>query len=396
MQFDDTDNKALMYDAAKVQATVVGHVSLWRFSLDGNLEKIENLPSYRDCDAFACGLGRVVAFYSISGTGHLRVMDYDFNEIWEDDGAEDAIRDLLMDSDNNIYIASNESGKEIRKRDSDGDEVWSYSPNDYAKCLARDTSGNIYAGTDWNATPIIKLNSSGVKQWDNDDCNDNVIAVNDTGTCVYGRRGEQLIKLNSSGVKQWDYDTQKSHLANEPNVECLAVDSNGGIIVGTGWCAQYDETDYDTYGASYEGWEIGGEIQADAVISKYGGDILYRCLLTHTTAADNEPGVGANWETYWVVMPYKNLWKISSSGTRIWTACIKEGSYDNITHIVTDSDDNIYVAIIGVGFSAVIKLNSSGVEQWQFDINERIHDIAVIDTEDYKHFFVGSEDKLYN
>lgn len=30
-----------------------------------------------------------------------------------------------------------------------------------------------------------------------------------------------------------------------------------------------------------------------------GGDI-YRCILSHTSAADNEPGVGANWTTFWI------------------------------------------------------------------------------------------------
>jgi hypothetical protein len=30
------------------------------------------------------------------------------------------------------------------------------------------------------------------------------------------------------------------------------------------------------------------------------GGLVYRCILNHTSATDNEPGVGANWETYWV------------------------------------------------------------------------------------------------
>lgn len=31
--------------------------------------------------------------------------------------------------------------------------------------------------------------------------------------------------------------------------------------------------------------------------------VIYRCILAHTSSADDEPGVGVNWETYWILAP---------------------------------------------------------------------------------------------
>jgi len=43
------------------------------------------------------------------------------------------------------------------------------------------------------------------------------------------------------------------------------------------------------------------------------GTAAYKCILNHTSTANDEPGVGANWTTYWSLQgdgsntkPYKN------------------------------------------------------------------------------------------
>ena len=50
------------------------------------------------------------------------------------------------------------------------------------------------------------------------------------------------------------------------------------------------------------------DLDAWAVSTSYSVDDLvknnskrYKCIQNHTSSADDEPGVGANWETYWTL-----------------------------------------------------------------------------------------------
>jgi hypothetical protein len=53
-------------------------------------------------------------------------------------------------------------------------------------------------------------------------------------------------------------------------------------------------------------------LEAPTVV--YNGSFLYGCTATHTSSSDNEPGVGANWENYWeAVLPFTGIWELSHS-----------------------------------------------------------------------------------
>jgi hypothetical protein len=50
------------------------------------------------------------------------------------------------------------------------------------------------------------------------------------------------------------------------------------------------------------GWIVTTDYQVDDAVTN-GGE-TYVCIQTHTASATDEPGVGANWEDYWVLIDY--------------------------------------------------------------------------------------------
>jgi len=51
---------------------------------------------------------------------------------------------------------------------------------------------------------------------------------------------------------------------------------------------------------TYTQWLVSTVYVVDNVV--VNNSVVYRCIQGHTSTTDDEPGTGANWETYWVVM----------------------------------------------------------------------------------------------
>jgi hypothetical protein len=237
---------------------------------------------------------------------------------------------------------------------------------DYGYGIAVDASGNVYVvGTSaatWGA-PIIdhagnydafvaKLNSSGVRQWntfmgsaDNDigygiavDSSGNVYVTgysNATwGTPVNDYAGNYdgfAAKLNSSGVRQWNTFMGST---SQDYGSAIAVDASGNVYV-----AGYS---YDTWGTP---------------VNDYAG---------------NYDGFAA---------------KLNSSGVRQWNTFMGSASQDYGRAIAVDASGNVYVAgysdatwatpindYAGNYDAFAVKLNSSGVRQWNTFIGSASRD----------------------
>ena len=82
-------------------------------------------------------------------------------------------------------------------------------------------------------------------------------------------------------------------------------------------------------------WLTGTAFSVDDLVSNNGS--TYACILDHTSSATDEPGVGANTDTYWTIFVSGGLDGTDGSG---WTG----GSYDAGTGVVTFTSDD------GLGF----------------------------------------------
>lgn len=90
----------------------------------------------------------------------------------------------------------------------------------------------------------------------------------------------------------------------------------GGSAQGTH--RGYFDAAFGTYGVgsivstSYANWS-GDTVHYTAGQYVFNYDAKYRCILTHDSSYDDEPGYGVNWETYWVLVPAFTEWAQDTS-----------------------------------------------------------------------------------
>jgi hypothetical protein len=99
------------------------------------------------------------------------------------------------------------------------------------------------------------------------------------------------------------------------------------------WAIRASKGDSSAALAWHDGYTVGHSYVASTdVCSNWvsGRKVLYLCILNHTGAAADEPGIGANWATYWAVMADPG-----SATAEGWT-----GISD--TWVYSGSDDPVY------------------------------------------------------
>jgi len=69
--------------------------------------------------------------------------------------------------------------------------------------------------------------------------------------------------------------------------------------------------------ADASAWALSTAYSAGDYVSN--DDTIYRCITAHTSSADDEPGTGANWTTYWS----EASWKWNLAGCKRWTATVE-------------------------------------------------------------------------
>jgi len=243
---------------------------------------------------------------------------------------------------------------------------------DKARSMVIDAAGNAYiagwangAGTEDYAT--VKYNASGVEQWAatydeaggrdaietgfaNPDVQGDLIAVDGSGNVYVTGWSEgatsidiATIKYNSSGVEQWvaRYGPSSTEFY-MPGA--IAVDNATG----------------DVYVIGSESFLFTG------ILIKYNAAGAEQWVIDPSTRG-GEIAVGVNGDIY---VSGSAVTKYNAAGDSIWTATYSGPltSFNGVTDMVLDENDNVYVTGVGVdGFKwvyCVIKYDSSGTQLW--------------------------------
>ena len=330
------------------------------------------------------------------------------------------VEDLAIDSSGNVYVTGyyTSSGSSTSyatvKYDPDGLELWvnSYDSDpagrgtNRAQAIAVDAEGNVYVtGTVDDAVPgyfcgTIKYDTDGVFQWEtfytnaahSEACMDIGLFEDSSNgqTYVYVAVADQttdenafaIIKHNSSGDEEWvrTYSFIGSDdYGNTPT--SLAVDADGNVYL-----AGSSETVQGYYAATVVAFDKGGvelwegsgysilanDSQFDAITVDASGNVYLTGYATYSYFSGGYQRTG-----YDLIAA-----RYDSSGTEQWV--LRYGDPTTIAvgkAITVDDSGNVYVGGDVPTTSsdrdyALIKLNSSGVEQWArfFDGGKQGHD----------------------
>jgi hypothetical protein len=154
----------------------------------------------------------------------------------------------------------------------------------------------------------------------------------------------------------------------------------GGLPTG----AITAHTDYDPSAqVAYAVWATAGSYLAVGAagaskteVFKYDVDlneIHYACILAHTSASSNEPGVGADWETYWRLM---DEWAtdatghiIAAAGQAYYLFVVDSGGWIK-AFVCEDSAGNFQIPAYDparyVAIAFKLQDHSSGASPWVF------------------------------
>lgn len=248
---------------------------------------------------------------------------------------------LAVDGQGNLLFGNADSsgGYNIFKYTNSGSEIWKKQhSNRVIWAVATDKAGNSYFAGEKTTTSITtrKFNAAGTEQWTaNHDATVYAIAVDASGNVytVGDVSGGSVTtrKYNSSGTEQWT----ANHGA---TVRAIAVDSSGNVY---------------TYGHSVSGYHLrkynsSGTLQWSADTGGTGYGI----------ALDSDGNC-------YVCLYDGYVKKFNASGTEITTGGFPITIAMTLRAIKVDQFGDIFVGG-GVSYGkTLIKLNSSGVEQWR-------------------------------
>lgn len=218
------------------------------------------------------------------------------------------------------------------------------------KYIAKSSTGDVHLGLLGPTGNAVKLSNLGALQWQkNTTINNYGVAVDSSGnTYIAGDvsfTAAQLVKFDSSGAIVWQRKT-----ATAVTFTSLAVDASSNVYVGT----------------------------SEGTLVKYNssGTIQWQRKLASTAYnAITVDGSGNVYATGYSVVGSRSdiqVVKYNSSGTIQWQTALSTGYTSTNTRgydIKLDSTGNVIIAGIGVvtgyNYFHVIKLNGSGVLQWQ-------------------------------
>ena len=156
----------------------------------------------------------------------VRKIDSSGNVVWTYTGHNTGVFGLEIDLDGNIY--SGDSNGKLHKIDNDGNNIWIADKVHRIRGITIDNSGNIYYGND-NGT-VFKLDSDGNQIWyynitGNDVCTD--LTTGDTPYIYSSSWSGHVEKIDTSGSSIWTYWTSSRK-------EVVRVDQDGFVYAGGG------------------------------------------------------------------------------------------------------------------------------------------------------------------
>lgn len=305
--------------------------------------------------------------------------------------SEDLGYRIAVDVSGNVYVTGASSGitsghdYATIKYNSSGDSLWVRRYNgpgnggDDAYALAVDGSGNVYVtgysiGTNGDYF-TIKYNSSGDSLWTrraNLGANDvaTSIALDGSGNAYvtglsyrFSGYAYLTIKYNSLGVEKWvrEYDGFGYDVAHK-----VAVDGSGNVYVtgyslGTGedyLTIKYDSSGTEKWQRRYNGPGNSNDTAYSLAIDVSGN--------IYVTGSSTGSGTGTDYATI----------KYNPLGDSLWVKRYNGpgNGLDAARSISIDASGNIYVTGASAGSGtgndyALIKYNSSGVQQWVIRYN---------------------------
>ena len=324
---------------------------------------------------------------------------------------DDYASQVVYDSQGNIYIIGadgNTGTPHLVKYNPNGTILWqklfTEVTNDYktGDAVAVDSNDNVYCivGTDGtiNDITIFKITSAGDIIWqtsltDPASTFDPYIAgidliIDNSGNVfasVYydiGINHQAVIKLNSSGVVQWQ-KVLTGGINGYP--QGIALDNSNNVIMLGG----YNNPSYNS----------------SALVVKYdtSGTLLWQKIISHGTSGQSvyagQITTDSSGNIYIVGSRSDNsgdfVLKLDNSGNLIWQTNINIDSsagYSSSSYygVSLDTSGNVYVGGYGTVYGAmgnsdlqVIKLNSSGVLQWQRAFSGN--------NSDYQYYYWGAK-----
>src|SRR5574343_17281 len=239
-----------------------------------------------------------------------------------------------------IHLAGTASqSKTIEKFDDSGNNtaLWTANHGDSVYAVKADSQGNVYTGGLLSGGYTLrKYDKDGNFLWGvhtgeriyclGIDSQDNVYTVGLNYT------GHNCCKYNSGGTKQWGFDEGR-------NIWAIAIDNSDDIY----------------FAGTYSGHDIKKVSKSNSVIwtRTYHQNTIY------ALAVDADKNIylagGRQLDTV-----YKNIRKINSAGTELWSA--DHGVAGTIYGIALDTDGNIYVGGNAVNSVTTRKYDSSGTE----------------------------------
>jgi hypothetical protein len=211
------------------------------------------------------------------------------------------------------------------------------------------------------------------------DSSNNVFVVScDSG--IYSRA--TVVKYNNLGVGQWG-----KVLGDGTTVALLYEDvvaDSSGNVYASGYIDSADGllVKYDSTGAVT--WQIKWNISGRTIERGYGIAL----------SANGNIIVGGIVDDDVVVIAF------NSSGAVVWAIGITAGSIQQVTDVTTDSSNNVYIVARNLDSNdsaLIVKLNSSGTEQWQRTLSDSDTGefVTAIDTDSSGNVYITMEKPSY-
>jgi len=278
-------------------------------------------------------IGKYIDYYSYAIKKYNRNGEYIWSKIFKEKGLY--INDIITDKDDNIYITGRTSSINnsydlfITKFNEDGDKLWtSLLENEKlnsASKLVIDKDNNIYVlGSSYSATAITIIIN-----------HDKLSIANNLHKEVY--REVILAKYNSNGKKQW---IKVFGTTAEDYSKSMAIDSKNFIY--TLHTSPFNDSYINTYISKYNTYgRFEWTKQLDIEESDYGNSItvdskdnIYIAGYTYSSI-NNIPNSGAG-DIF--------IAKYDTNGNQQYIKSISNPTQDKANIIVTDKDDNLYIA----------------------------------------------------
>ena len=273
--------------------------------------------------------------YTASSDNTVRKVDSDGNEVWSFTGHTSIVNGVAVDADGNVYSASNDNT--VRKIDSSGNEVWSFTGHSSSvTSVAIDADGNVYSiGLD---DTLRKIDAQGNEVWRVFSTFDvfEGVAVDLDGNIYVGDLN-RIYKLDNDGNEVWTY-------VGDASFNDLAVDSSGNV-----------------YGAAEDNIVVKVDSDGNKVWTFTG-----HTGWVNGIAVDIEGNVysGSNDNT---------VRKIDSDGNQVWSFT---GHTNPVYGIAVDIEGNVYSASWD---DTVRKIDSDGNQVWSFTgHSDNVQDVTIL------------------